>query len=362
MKRILEKQLESDIQGRKEEFYQALVNRDSSYLGTFFAAVKTTSVFCLPTCRARKPLPQNVEYFSNFYEAMTHGYRPCKICRPTENAHAAPSEVERSIDLVRNNPKRKIPDAELRSNGISPSAVRRWFQKHYGMSFHAYQRMYRINQAFLELKHEAKTTEIAYDSGYESLSGFAYAYKKLTGQAPSAASRQNQIYLKRITTPLGPMYVAATHSGMCLVEFTDRRMLETEFRDLQQKLRAHVVLAENEHILRAEKQLEEYFAGTRKDFDLCLDAPGSEFQISVWSALKKIKHGKTLSYQDLARHIGNPKAVRAVARANGANRIAIIIPCHRIIGKDGSLTGYGGGLERKRWLLNHEAELARALH
>jgi AraC family transcriptional regulator of adaptative response/methylated-DNA-[protein]-cysteine methyltransferase len=332
--------------------YQALVARSPEHVGAFYAAVKTTGIFCLPTCRARKPKAENVEFFSDIKEPLALGFRPCKVCRPTENAPDVPPQVARAVALVREQPKRRIQDAELRELGISPELVRRWFQKHHGFSFQAYQRMLRINLAMTELKEGRSTTDVALDSGYESLSGFAYTYKKMTGSAPSHDARQ--LVLHRFTTPLGPMFVCASEDGVCLLEFTDRRMLETEFRDLQRLFKARILAGENAHTREAERQIAEYFEGKRREFSVALDAPGSDFQRSVWNALRAMKFGEVTHYAGLAARLGAPNSVRAVAGANGANRIAIIIPCHRIIGKDGSLTGYGGGLARKEWLLAHE--------
>lgn len=340
---------------KKEEYYEALVARDPKYLGIFYAGVKTTSVFCISTCRARKPLKKNVEFFPDFKEALQNGYRPCKICKPTENANEAPAEVERAIQLVKDNPKERIKDQRLRDEHISPITLRRWFQKNYGITFHTFQRMYRINNAFKELKDGKKMSDTAFDLGYESLSGFGYTYKKLMGKSPSKSKRNNVILIKRLTTPLGPMFICATDKGICLLEYTDRRMLETEFRDLQRRLKAEILIGENKHIKQGIKEIKEYFSGKRKTFDVALDTPGTEFQQQVWKELQTIKYGSTRSYQSQAEHLGNPKAVRAVASANGFNRVSIIIPCHRVIGKDGSLTGYGGGLERKRWLLDWES-------
>ncbi|WP_428198092.1 methylated-DNA--[protein]-cysteine S-methyltransferase [Aliivibrio kagoshimensis] len=166
------------------------------------------------------------------------------------------------------------------------------------------------------------------------------------------------ILISRLTTPLGPMFVCATDKGVCLLEFVDRRMLETEFKDLQRLLKAKIITGENPHIKQAKKELAEYFSGQRTQFDVALDTPGTDFQNSVWNCLHQIPYGETRSYQQQAESIHNPKAVRAVASANGFNRISIIIPCHRVIGKNGQLTGYGGGLERKRWLIDHENEHA----
>ncbi|MFZ4835169.1 bifunctional transcriptional activator/DNA repair enzyme AdaA [Rouxiella sp. Mn2063] len=335
-----------------DRYYQALLARESEYVGIFFVGVKTTGVFCIATCRARKPKFENVDFYSDFKDALDAGFRPCKICRPTENAHAAPESVMQAIELVRKNPKERISDWQLKQHNISPETTRRWFIKHYGMTFQAFQRMLRINTALQELQGGRRTTDVALDSGYDSLSGFGYICKKLTGNAPSEATRVIQLH--RFTTPIGPMFVCATDRGVCLLEFVDRRMLETEFEDLQRRLKARIISGENDHTRQAEREIGEYFAGQRQQFDVKLDAPGSEFQRSVWSALQSITYGSTASYQHQAEIIGNPHAVRAVASANGANRIAIIIPCHRVIGKNGALVGYGGGLARKQWLIEHE--------
>lgn len=337
-----------------ETYYNALLERNESFVGIFFVGVKTTSVFCIATCRARKPRKENVEFFSSFKDALDNGYRPCKVCRPTENASQVPLQVEEAIKLIKENPKEKITDYHLLQQNIRPELVRRWFKKNYGMSFQAYQRMYRINNAFQELKNGKSTTESAFDSGYESLSGFGYTFKKLIGSSPRNSTKNNVILINRFTTPLGPMFVCATENGVCLLEFTDRRMLETEFKDLQRILQAKIIIGENDHIKQVKKETLEYFDGKRKIFEVIIDAPGTDFQKRVWTCLQEIDYGTTTNYQKQAEKMNNPKAVRAVASANGNNRISIIIPCHRVIGKNGEMTGYGGGIERKKWLIEHE--------
>ena len=338
------------------QYYKALVDRDASYVGIFYVGVKTTSVFCIATCRARKPKFENVAFYTRYKNALEEGYRPCKICRPTENANEAPKQVEHAIQMVRNNPKEKVSDEQLKINNISPELVRRWFNKNYGMTFQAFQRMYRVNNALIELKSGKKATDIAFEAGYESLSGFGYTYKKLVGQSPKHSMGKNIILISRSTTPLGPIFICATNAGVCLVEFVDREELEKEFSDIQKYLKAKIIAGENEHIKQAKKEISEYFDGQRKNFSVALDMPSTDFQSTVWHALLNVGYGQTVSYQQQAQTIDKPKATRAVAAANGANRIAIIVPCHRVIGKNGKLTGYGGGVERKRWLIDHEKE------
>ena len=335
-----------------DTWYQALLDRATEFTGVFFVGVRTTGVFCISVCRARKPKRENVDFYDDFKSALDAGFRPCKVCRPTENAFTAPDFIAQALGMLRENPKARVSDTELRQKGIGPERVRRWFLQNHGMTFQAFQRMQRVNVALQELKSGRTATDVAFDSGYESLSGFGYTCKKLTGHAPSE-SRQ-VILIHRFTTPLGPMFVCATERGICLLEFVDRRMLETEFSDLQRLLKARIMAGENRHTRQMEAEMGEYFAGTRQQFEVTLDMPGSEFQRTVWEALQAVPFGETSHYQALAKQIDKPAAVRAVAGANGANRVAIVIPCHRIIGKDGSLTGYGGGIARKAWLIAHE--------
>ncbi|HED3063791.1 TPA: methylated-DNA--[protein]-cysteine S-methyltransferase [Kluyvera ascorbata] len=338
-----------------DTWYQALLARAPEYTGVFYVGVKTTGVFCIAVCRARKPKRENVEFYRDFKSALDAGYRPCKVCRPTENACSAPDYIEQALALVRQTPKVRISDTRLRDSNISPERVRRWFSQHHGITFQAFQRMQRVNVALQELKGGRSATDVAFDSGYESLSGFGYTYKKLTGHSPTMA--QQTLLIHRFTTPIGPMFVCASEHGGCLLEFVDRRMLETEFSDLQRLLNARIIAGQNKHIRQAENEIAEYFAGKRLRFTLALDTPGSEFQRRVWQALAEIPCGESTHYQALAETLNKPTAARAVAAANGANRIAIVIPCHRVIGKDGSMTGYGGGVARKRWLLEHEKKI-----
>lgn len=340
----------------RREYYDALVRRDPSYLGSFVVGVVTTGIFCLPTCRARKPKFENSEFYADPGEALRFGYRPCKICRPTETAGTPPPMVRSALELIHSGAEKRISDGELRRRGISPEVLRRWCKEHLGLTFQGYQRMLRINRAYRALASGQSVTETAFDSGYESLSGFGYGFASLTAGPPSRHAAA--ITLTRFPTPLGPMFAAATEGGLCLLEFTDRRMLEREFDDLSRRLKAPFLRGENAHTEAARVQMEEYFEGSRREFDLELLTPGSPFQQEVWAELRRIPYGETRSYAEQARAIGRPTAVRAVASANGYNRIAVVIPCHRVLGSDGSLTGYAGGLQRKRWLLAHEGSLA----
>ncbi len=166
---------------------------------------------------------------------------------------------------------------------------------------------------------------------------------------------ENKVVRKNLETPLGIMIACATDKGLCMLEFSDRRALLTEYKEIEKYFKTSIKDGTNEIIENIEIELKKYFSGELKDFSVPLDAPGSEFQKRVWNQLLKIPYGETRSYKAQSIAINSPDSVRAVANANGKNRISIVIPCHRVIGEDGSLTGYGGGLHRKQWLLNHES-------
>lgn len=337
-----------------EEMLEAFQTRDAGYDGIFVTAVKTTGIFCRPSCPARKPNRENISFYSSAREALAHGFRPCKRCRPLELPGETPRPIRELLKDVDENPVQRIYDQDLRERNLDPRTVRRWFKKHHGMTFHAYQRGRRLAQALGELANGRDVTQTAFESGYESLSGFQEALQQITGQPPSESRNATVIHLSRVLTPLGPMLLGATDEGVCLLEFTDRRMLETQLKRIQKRFDGVFVPGENSFSRQLKEELEGYFAGEPQVFQTPPVLQGSPFQQRVWEALRDIPYGETRSYGDQARAIGKPQAVRAVARANGDNRMAIVIPCHRVIGSDGSLTGYGGGLWRKRWLLHHE--------
>ncbi len=336
--------------------YDALLRKDSTFEGIFIVGVKTTGIFCRPTCTARKPKAENVEYFSNTQEALAMGYRPCKVCHPMERYGESPEWVTAVLREISRDPSRRWKDADLRALEVDPARLRRWFKQHHGMTFQAYLRALRINKAFGQIRHTRTVTETAFDSGFQSLSGFNDAFKNLAGFAPSHSKAGTVVTINRILTPLGPMLAGATEAGICLLEFTDRRMLETQIKRLRSYLGASFLPGESPHFAHAQGELDAYFDGSLRDFSVPLVLTGTTFQESVWQVLRGIPYGTTRSYQEQAIALDKPKAVRAVASANGDNRISILVPCHRVIGKDGKLVGYGGGLWRKQYLLELEQE------
>ncbi len=339
----------------EEVLYQALLNRDSSLEGIFYFGVKTTGIFCRPGCSARKPLKQNIEYFNSIQAAMDNGYRPCKVCTPLARPGDTPDWLNALFVDVHDNPQASYKDDDLAGRGIDATRVRRWFQKHHGMTFHAYVKALRINRAFEKMKNKQDVTTTALDSGYDSLSGFHAAFRNITGLSPSQSRSQSIITLSQISTPLGTMYAGASDEGLCFLEFTDRKMIDSQIEQLQKLMKAKFVKGSCDILDRTKTQLEEYFAAQRRDFDLPLDLRGTDFQKTAWHALLRIPYGDTRSYQQQADHIGKPRAVRAIASANAKNHIAIVIPCHRVIAKDGGLAGFGGGIWRKKFLLDLES-------
>ena len=331
----------------------AFRRRDASFDGLFFAAVTTTGIFCRPSCSARKPLPGNVAYYATAAEALFAGYRPCERCRPL-SAGGDPEWRGLLVGRVEAEPSLRIRDGDLRAEGLDPATVRRRFQARYGLTFQAYQRARRLTAAFEAIKRGGSIDEAVFEHGYESHSGFREAFARLFGDPPGRAAKGDFIRLAWIESPLGPLVAGAVDKGICLLEFTDRRMLEAQADALRSRFGLPAAPAPHPHLERLELELGQYFAGNRRDFDLPVSEPGTPFQERVWAALREIPCGETRSYRELARAVGDPAAVRAVAQANGHNRVAILVPCHRVIGSDGGLGGYGGGIWRKKRLLEIE--------
>jgi AraC family transcriptional regulator of adaptative response/methylated-DNA-[protein]-cysteine methyltransferase len=335
------------------EMRRAHTRRDPSYNGLFVVAVRTTGIFCRPTCPARTPLAKNVEYFPDCREALVAGYRPCKRCRPLDE-NDQPTWVSDLLERIEKSPSIRIREGDLRRLGVDPATVRRYFLKHFAMTFHAYARARRLTTAMKIIREGKAIDEAAFDSGYDSLSGFREAYSRIFGNSPGASRNGDCVHLAWIRSPLGPLVAGANSKGICLLEFSDRRMLEAQLKTVSRRFAVPMAPGSNEHLDRLKDEIAGYFAGKLQQFSVPLIYPGSPFQQRVWSELLKIPYGETRSYEDIAVAIGNPKAVRAVGRANGMNRIGIVIPCHRVVNKGGELGGYGGGLRRKQYLLDLE--------
>lgn len=335
-----------------------MLARDASYDGIFIVAVRTTGIFCRPDCPARKPKPENVEFYPGVREALFAGYRACKRCRPMDTNGRPPAWITKIIKAAEARAPERLRDGDLRELSIDPARARRWFKQNYGMTFQAWQRALRLGSAFASLREGKKVTTVGLAHGYESESGFRDAFEKTFGNAPTTAAKKDCITATMIESPVGRLILGATSDAVCLLEFPDRRALEVQIETLRKRFSAPVIPGHNKWTRTAERQLKEYFARKREQFDLPLNYPGTPFQVQVWNELLKIPYGETIAYATLAKRIQRDGACRAVGTANGANRIAIIIPCHRVIEATGALRGYGGGLRNKQWLLDHERRIS----
>ena len=337
----------------RAEMERAFFASDASYDGLFVTGVRTTGIFCRPSCPARKPLVQNIEFFGTVRDALFAGYRPCLRCRPLV-ADDTPAWLTPLLDAVDKDPNRRFRDNDLRAFDVDPARVRRFFLDRYGMTFHAYCRGRRLAGAIKQLRDGDSLDDVALGTGWESHSGFREAFAKTFGLPPGQAADARCVITAAIDTPFGPMIAGATDEGVCLLEFTDRRMLEAQLQRLSRLLQQPMVPGEHRHLTALREELASYFEGALKDFTVPLIYRGTPFEERVWRELTRIPYGETISYAQLADHINAPGGQRAVGRANGMNRIAIVIPCHRVVNADGKLGGYGGGLWRKHWLLEHE--------
>jgi len=336
------------------EMAQAFARRDAQYDGVFFVAVRTTGIFCRPSCPSQ-PRPENVEFLPSIQACLFAGYRPCKRCHP-ESVDGTPPEwvtlLKRELEA---SPERRFSSMDLAKLGVSPERARRWFQTHYGMTFAAWCRAHRLGEAFVGLRRGMDLDEATLGAGFESHSGFREAFRRTFGEPPGRARETgNCVVVAMIESPVGPLLAGVVDEGVCLLEFTDRRMLETNLKAIRRCFGGAVVPGRHAVLDQLKEELADYFSGRRRVFEVKLEPRGTPFQMQVWQALGQIPYGTTIDYATLAGRVGNPTGQRAVARANGMNRISILIPCHRVIGKDGTLTGYGGGLWRKRLLLELE--------
>jgi AraC family transcriptional regulator of adaptative response/methylated-DNA-[protein]-cysteine methyltransferase len=341
------------------EMERAYLNRDASFDGLFFLGVRSTGIYCRPSCPARKPLPENVAYFATAEEARRAGFRPCKRCHPMGTNGQAPDWIRPLMQRLDADPTVRLRDHDLRTLGLDPARVRRYFLQHHQMTFHAWSRGHRMGQALTRLRNGANLDAVVLDHGYDSHSGFREAFGKTFGQPPGRAVNIGCVHTTLIETPLGPVMAGASAKGVCLVEYTTRKALETQLRTLRRWFDGPLVPGMNLHLEHLRAELDAYFAGVLHAFTVPLQYPGTPFQQQVWGQLQQIPYGETWSYEALAQAIGNPGAVRAVGTANGQNRIAILIPCHRVVNKDGRLGGYGGGLWRKQALLDLERRSVR---
>ncbi len=341
-----------------DRLYQALLERDPDYDGRAFVGVTSTGVFCRLTCPARKPKRVNCRFFPSVAACLEAGFRACKRCCPMEPVADADPTIRSLLDAFQRDAMRRWREADIVRLGYDPSTVRRAFKRHFGMTFLEMARLSRMHDGFSTLSNGGRVIDAQLEAGFESPSGFRAAFGRLLGQSPAAFSGRELLKADWIQTPLGPMITVADRRSLHLLEFVDRRALPGELKRLRAAARGELGIGRHQPTEQIEAELGTYFRGERSAFETPLSLHGSPFTRSVWAELRRIPAGETRSYSEIAIAIGKPSATRAVARANGANQIAIVIPCHRVIGADGDLTGYGGGLWRKQKLIELERTLA----
>ncbi len=344
----------------RHTLYSALLVRDDHYDGQAFVCVSTTGVFCRLTCPARKPKPEHCTFYATIGECIEAGFRACKRCHPLQAAALADPTIAALLHALDERPDLRWSEQHIEQLGYDLSTVRRSFRRQFGMTFLELARQRRIREGFETLATGGKVITAQHEASFESSSAFRAAFARLLGCAPGDLRPDRMLRATWIPTPLGDMIAVSSRSHLHLLEFVDRRGLPAELKKLQENSREGIGLGAMRPSEQAAEELTEYFAARSSRFVTPLALAGSPFTQQVWDALREIPAGETRSYGEIARRIGRPDAVRAVARANGANQIALIIPCHRVIGADGSLTGYGGGLWRKQRLIEIERNLKGA--
>ncbi len=342
-----------------QEMRAAIAARDASYDGRFFFAVFTTGVFCKPSCPSRPARHENLRFFANSESAIAAGFRPCKRCQPISRSPHL-DQLVKIARFIESHAQEQLTLLTLAERaGVSASHLQRTFKNVFGVSPKVYQDAVRTRHLKQSLKEGESITDAIYSSGYGSLSRFYGEASRSIGMTPKAYRSGGDgevIYFALKQSILGLIAMAATKKGICFVQFGDdesslHRQLQTEFP------KAKLVPSPAQHSSELEiwmLALNNYMEKGNTLPNLPLDLRGTAFQVKVWRFLISIKEGEVRSYSEVAKEIGSPKAIRATASACAKNRIAVLIPCHRVLRADGSLGGYKWGLERKRTLLDAE--------
>jgi AraC family transcriptional regulator of adaptative response/methylated-DNA-[protein]-cysteine methyltransferase len=345
-----------------EQCWAALERRDAGVAGGFFYGVRTTGVYCRPGCTSRLPLRKNTLFFETTDAAEAAGLRPCKRCRPADGSPAERhlAAIERACTLLKNS--ETMPSlAELASAArISRFHFHRVFKQITGATPRDYARTHRLARLGERLDAGEPVTEAIYASGFGSSSRAYEAAPKALGMTPGARRRGGNgetIRCATVETPLGWALVAATERGICMTALAeDRDSLATA---LKQRFPAAAIVAADAELKDWADRIVGFITAPARTLDLPLDIRGTAFQARVWRALCKIPLGTTATYSEIAAAIGQPRAVRAVAQACAANKLALVVPCHRVVRRDGDLGGYRWGVERKRALLARESAAAQ---
>lgn len=339
--------------------WQAVMARDRHFDGRFYTAVKSTGIYCRPSCPARHPKPENVEFYPSREEAERAGFRPCKRCKPDQlglaDLHAAAiAEACRMIESADEPPSL---DELARHAGMSSFHFHRVFKAATGLTPKGYADAHRAKRVREGLSRPDSTiTSTIYDAGFNSNGRFYANSDRMLGMTPSdyrAGGANAEIRFAIGECSLGSILVAQSQRGVCAVFFGDDP--DALVRNLQDRFPKAQLIGGDPKFEEVVAKVVGFVEAPRLSLDLPLDVRGTAFQQRVWQALRDIPAGKTASYSDVAKRIGAPKSVRAVAQACAANAIAVAIPCHRVVKSDGALSGYRWGVERKRALLKRES-------
>jgi AraC family transcriptional regulator of adaptative response/methylated-DNA-[protein]-cysteine methyltransferase len=342
----------------EETCWQAVVERDQRYDGVFYFGVRSTGIYCRPVCPARRPRRAQAAFFASRAAAQAAGFRPCRRCRPDDDAPGARSQLVEQTRRLLDQSETPLTLAELaRQVGASATYLQRIFKADVGVTPHAYFASHRLDRLKMQLKSGQDVTTALYEAGFSSSSRLYEDARQTLGMTPGEyrnGGKGMQIQFTTFDSRLGRVLMAATRHGVCKVSFG------SDDADLEAQLAAEFPEAEcardDTGLSAWSGKLAAYLQGDLKQMDLPLDAQGTAFQRKVWAALRQIPYGQTRTYAQLAQSIDQPSAVRAAARACATNPVAVITPCHRVVRSDGGLGGYRWGLERKKQLLERERE------
>jgi AraC family transcriptional regulator of adaptative response/methylated-DNA-[protein]-cysteine methyltransferase len=340
------------------ERWEALVRRDRSADGAFYYSVQTTGVYCRPSCAARVPRRENVQFHATCADAERAGFRPCKRCRPNQAslAEQQAAAVVKACRLIEEAEEPPNLDALANSAGMSRFHFHRVFKARTGLTPKAYADAHRAERVRRELTQRPTVTEAIYGAGFNSNGRFYDASADLLGMTPTAFRAGGDGASIRFAVgqcSLGAILVAATDKGVCAIQFGDDP--EALVRGLEDRFPKARLTGGDKTFEQLVAKVVGFIEAPSNDFELPLDVRGTAFQQRVWRALRDIPAGSTASYGEIAARIGTPKAVRAVAQACSSNPVAVAIPCHRVVRTDGALSGYRWGIARKRALLEREA-------
>src|SRR5882672_539757 len=338
--------------------WAAVVTRDADADGRFFYSVKTTGVYCRPSCAARIARPENVAFHATAADAERAGFRPCKRCKPGQPSRAQQNaavvaDLCRFIESVETPP---ALDVLARRAGLSTFHVHRIFKEVTGVTPRDYAAAHRAKRVRSELESDASVTDAIFGAGYNSSSRFYEKSGEMLGMTPTtyrSGGANTEIRFAIGECSLGSILVARSDRGICAISLGDDP--DELARQLQDRFPQAKLIGDDAQFAQLVARVVGFVEAPGVGLDLPLDVRGTAFQQRVWQALREIPAGSTASYADVAARIGEPKAVRAVAQACGANPIAVAIPCHRVVRQDGHLSGYRWGVQRKRALLEREA-------